>query len=603
MEVLGPYEVDHVVGRGGSATVYAARRAGDDGPCTIALKVSLPSVDREPERPVIRRFLEEAKRMASVEHPAVVKVVEVGELPDGRAFLAMPLLEGETLATRLARGPLPVAEAMRLFGQLVDGAEALHDAGLVHRDIKPENVFLVADSQPRPVLLDLGLARGPLSSTTTLEGVVRGTPAVMAPERFFGTPASIASDVYELALLLYAMCAGRLPWPDDADVESRLNAMPLNVIEPTIPGAFSDTLMTALATKPERRPIGATALYGSLRAALRSAAPARVTADRPAARVERTLATDDKAEPEPKTKRRARSAALFATVVAVAAGALYFVSRRATLGNEDLLAPAEPAQASASGSASGISTGEVAQGTALEPAPSNAASKVASADTAATSSVANDIVGSPATASALVVDTASAAALIESASSAAPAARQLGIPATLNYCALVVDLSCRAKDHLCQSFRTKWTTFVPSWEAQMKRPIPDDILLHTNEECRKTYVREKDDWLKREKGLARIAAVAECNAVKKKYCAPELSAEFPGPEYTKDFCSVATHRVEGLADKEKEDPVERCQKLLSGYDWALKVAKEHAAEKEQRRKKDAAVQKEIEEGDLTKTTK
>lgn len=128
-------------------------------------------------------------------------MLAVGELPapDGRTYLAMERLEGETLAAVLARGPLPVARALAVFEELCGAVDALHDRGLIHRDLKPENVFVVADRHA--VLLDFGIAKelAAPASTTTMDGAVRGTPAYMAPEHFFGQPAGVATDLHELA--------------------------------------------------------------------------------------------------------------------------------------------------------------------------------------------------------------------------------------------------------------------------------------------------------------------------------------------------------------------------------------------------------------------
>src|SRR5262245_38189 len=212
---IGDYEVEGVLGEGGSAVVYAAR--GDAGEVALkVLRADAAGGERE-----IRRFLDEARHLSRVVHPNLVRVQAAGTLPDGRPFLAMTRLRGETLAARLGRGALPVAEALRLFDPIVDAVAAIHEAGLLHRDLKPENVFL---EEGRPVVLDLGIAREQGAVTTT--GRVRGTPATMAPERFFGTPASEATEVYELALLLYAMLTARSPWGDAADVEARLHARP-----------------------------------------------------------------------------------------------------------------------------------------------------------------------------------------------------------------------------------------------------------------------------------------------------------------------------------------------------------------------------------------
>src|SRR5690348_14473918 len=181
-------------------------------------------------------------------HPSVVKVLAVGTLPDGRPYLAMERLDGETLASVIARGALALDRALDMFGELASAVGALHEQGLVHRDLKPENVFIVAGRHA--VLLDFGIAKdlAAPASTTTQEGNVRGTPAYMAPERFFGQPAGLATDVYELALVLYVMLAGRLPWDEIADPEARLQPRPLTDLA-EVPEALDIEIRRALSTR------------------------------------------------------------------------------------------------------------------------------------------------------------------------------------------------------------------------------------------------------------------------------------------------------------------------------------------------------------------
>src|SRR6266850_7488916 len=131
---LGDFVIDDVLGRGGSGIVYDARW----GPRRVALKVLQPDlVGTGKER---AQFLAEAQRLQQIAHPSVVKVFAVGELPDGRPYLAMERLDGEVLAKLLERGPLPLGLALSLFGELCGAVGALHEQGLVHRDLKPENV-------------------------------------------------------------------------------------------------------------------------------------------------------------------------------------------------------------------------------------------------------------------------------------------------------------------------------------------------------------------------------------------------------------------------------------------------------------------------------
>lgn len=278
--VLGEFRIRSVLGEGGSGVVYDATW----GPRRVALKVLHPSlVGTGKER---AQFLTEAQRLQQIMHPSVVKVLAVGQLPDGRPYLAMERLEGETLASVIARGALPLARALEMFSELASAVHALHEQGLVHRDLKPENVFVVDDRHA--VLLDFGIAKDldAPASTTTQEGNVRGTPAYMAPERFFGQPAGIATDVYELALVLYTMLAGRLPWNDVADPEARLAPRSLCELAP-VPEALDVEIRRALSTRAQNRPPSAMSLLEAVRAA----------------------ASDSATEPEPQETARLRSGA------------------------------------------------------------------------------------------------------------------------------------------------------------------------------------------------------------------------------------------------------------------------------------------------------
>ncbi|MEP6865529.1 MAG: serine/threonine-protein kinase [Deltaproteobacteria bacterium] len=262
---MGDFAIHAVLGQGGSGVVYDAAW----GPRRVALKVlHAELVGTGKER---AQFLAEAQRLQQIGHPAVVKVLAVGTLPDGRPYLAMERLEGETLAAAIARGPFALDRALELFGELCSAVSALHDQGLVHRDLKPENVFVTA-AGGHAVLLDFGIAKdlAAPASTTTQEGHVRGTPAYMAPERFFGQPAGLATDVYELALVLYAMLAGRLPWLDAADPEARLSPLPLTGLA-SVPEPLDIEIRRALSTRAQNRPASAAALLAAVTSAIGAA--------------------------------------------------------------------------------------------------------------------------------------------------------------------------------------------------------------------------------------------------------------------------------------------------------------------------------------------
>jgi serine/threonine-protein kinase len=268
-EVLGEFTIRGVLGQGGSGIVYDATW----GPRRVALKVLHPAlVATARER---AQFLAEARRLQDISHPGVVKVFAVGELPDdrgaggagGRPYLAMERLEGHTLAELLTSGALAVDRALGLFGQLCGAVAALHEQGLIHRDLKPENVFVVGDpaAGEHAVLLDFGIAKelAAPASTTTVDGGVRGTPAYMAPERFFGQPAGVATDVYELAVILYAMLAGRLPWDDLVDPEARLAPRALDGVA-GVSAELDVELRRAMSTRAANRPSSARALLATI---------------------------------------------------------------------------------------------------------------------------------------------------------------------------------------------------------------------------------------------------------------------------------------------------------------------------------------------------
>jgi Protein kinase domain len=262
-----------LLGQGGTGAVYAARHRGTD----VALKVLREDLAlSERER---GRFLEEAVRMRRVEHEGLVRLLGSGVLSDGRPYLCMPRLRGETLASRLDRGPLPLDAALSVFDTLAEAVAVLHRAGLIHRDIKPENVFLEGSSDasdeggadvPHPVLLDFGIARdvSESESTTTAAGQTRGTPAYMAPERFFGTVANVRTDVYELGVTLYAMLTGRLPWDDVQSAANRLSPILPSAAGVDLPAELVTVLLRALSTRPEVRPESADSFADLIRRAI-----------------------------------------------------------------------------------------------------------------------------------------------------------------------------------------------------------------------------------------------------------------------------------------------------------------------------------------------
>jgi serine/threonine protein kinase/tetratricopeptide (TPR) repeat protein len=203
---IGHYAIAHKVGQGGMGIVYAAR--DDRLKRTVALKtMSTPRGDEVARQ----RFLREARAAASVNHPNICQIYDIGE-DDGTLFIAMELLDGESLAERMRRGPLRVSEALPIARGMLAALAALHSRGLIHRDLKPANVFLTSHGVK---LLDFGLARpdAELSLATgvdlTRSGVLLGTPRYMAPEQAAGQPVDARCDLFGAGAILFEMLAGR----------------------------------------------------------------------------------------------------------------------------------------------------------------------------------------------------------------------------------------------------------------------------------------------------------------------------------------------------------------------------------------------------------
>src|SRR6266481_5821721 len=207
---LGPYEVLAPLGAGGMGEVYRARdpRLGRD----VAIKVIPVSFAADTER--LRRFEQEARAVAALNHPNILAIYDIGTREDA-PFIISELLEGETLRGRLSSGVLPVRKAIEYAVQMGQGLAAAHEKGIVHRDLKPENIFVTRDGRVK--ILDFGLAKltqpeGDHAETITHQteaGVVLGTVGYMSPEQVRGRPADHRSDLFSFGAILYEMLSGR----------------------------------------------------------------------------------------------------------------------------------------------------------------------------------------------------------------------------------------------------------------------------------------------------------------------------------------------------------------------------------------------------------
>jgi serine/threonine-protein kinase len=314
---VGPYEILSPLGAGGMGEVYRARDAKLNR--QVALKVLPALFALDAER--LARFQREAQVLASIAHPNI-GVIFGFEESTGVQALVLELVEGPTLADRIAQRPIPLDEALPIARQIAEGLEAAHEQGIVHRDLKPANIKLRPDGTVK--LLDFGLAKvlepvaataGDMASATitspamTQMGTILGTAAYMSPEQTKGRPADKRSDVWAFGAVLYEMLSGRRAFEGD-DMSDTLAAV-----------LRQDVDWTALpaATPPALRRLLARCLDRDVRRRLRDIGEARILLEDPAAAATRPPVDVNVGRSRAPLWRRAMPLAL---VVAVAAGAL-----------------------------------------------------------------------------------------------------------------------------------------------------------------------------------------------------------------------------------------------------------------------------------------
>jgi serine/threonine-protein kinase len=222
---LGNYKITDIIGEGGMAIVYQAEHVLLGR--RVAIKRLLPDRVRDDE--LVERFFNEARAAARIQHPGLVEVFDFGHDVDGSAYIVMELLEGESLAKRIARAsPLAAPTALSIARQVAVAVHAAHEHGIVHRDLKPENLYLVAEHDApdgvRVKVLDFGIAKLAPSedqrSVKTKTGVLFGTPRYMAPEQCRNaTAVDRRADIYSLGCILYEMLVGAPPFNHDTWAE------------------------------------------------------------------------------------------------------------------------------------------------------------------------------------------------------------------------------------------------------------------------------------------------------------------------------------------------------------------------------------------------
>jgi eukaryotic-like serine/threonine-protein kinase len=261
---LGPYEILSAVGAGGMGEVYRARDSRLER--DVAVKVLPASLSSDADR--LRRFEQEARAVAALNHPNILAVYDIGT-HEGAPYLVSELLEGETLRERLGGGALPPRKVIEYTVQTAHGLAAAHEKGIVHRDLKPENLFITKDGRVK--ILDFGLAKltltgetpggqssAPTTPSMTDPGVVLGTVGYMSPEQVKGKPADHRSDIFSLGGILYEMISGQRAFHRDSSVETMSAILKEEPPEPSgvnrnISPALERVVSHCLEKNPEQR--------------------------------------------------------------------------------------------------------------------------------------------------------------------------------------------------------------------------------------------------------------------------------------------------------------------------------------------------------------
>ncbi len=217
--IAGRYEITDVIGEGGMGVVYEAYDPQTDRKVAIKLVRAECASDRK----FLTRFRREMEVTTQLRHPSTIRVFEHGETEDGRPFMVMELLQGESLADRLERGPIPELEALQYARQIAESLSEAHEHGIFHRDLKPDNIFIEKVGVSKVVkVLDFGIAGGVDATRLTQAGEVFGTPQYMSPEQCNGLPLDHRTDIYSLGIILYEMIEGRPPFSADSPMATML---------------------------------------------------------------------------------------------------------------------------------------------------------------------------------------------------------------------------------------------------------------------------------------------------------------------------------------------------------------------------------------------
>jgi serine/threonine-protein kinase len=364
--MLGEYQIEGELGRGGMGTVYAARHPTIGK--RVAIKVLELSFSCDPA--LLKRFTDEARAVNKIGHPYIIDVFSFGKLADGRQYFVMEFLEGETLATWLAKGRPDFAEARRLLLQVCEALEAAHREGVIHRDLKPENLWIARPKHGLAYIkvLDFGIAK--LVETydekgATKTGMIMGTPQFMSPEQCMGRGVDHRTDIYALGAILFCVYCGRPPFDGESAAEllaAQLYSPPPkpSTLAPISPG-LEALILSCLDKEPANRPSTAaelglrlkdvasvggavTAVHAPLRRGGEAAAQTR-DGYAPGGIEQAEVEELESEGPEPEQKSRWPLVLAVGALIAVAGLSLWLGTRR---GRQPVVAPAPVAPAAAS---------------------------------------------------------------------------------------------------------------------------------------------------------------------------------------------------------------------------------------------------------------